>query len=541
MCVDGQTIDDPVGKNETLIRSFFPPPVEADLDDLDNFTYPASIRLGLITIHEIIAAIKQAPSHKAPGYDGIPNSILKIALSIIKFPLLNIFNSSLQMGYYPAHFRNSVTVALRKPTKEDYSSPKSYRPIALLNTMGKAMEFIVAKRIQATAEAYFLLPDTHMGGRKLRSSEHGIHYVLECVFGAWSKNKVVSMLLLDVAGAYDKVSHKRLLHDLQRKGIDDVIIRWVANFLSERTTILKTNEHTSEITNISVGIPQGSPLSPILYLFYNSEIFEKIAKRRHQGVDSTGFVDDVGLLAVSHSTEENCRKLATIHEEVCSPWAKKHGSEFAPAKYQLIHLTNKRLDKDALEASVKLPQYEIKPKDVAKYLGLIFDTRLTWKPHIESIKSKVTKSVGALYKITGSTWGGSYTAIRKIYKATVLPQITYCCSVWYPQFLDRKKGYLVKMLESVQAKAAMVITGADKGTSFPALNIEAFLVPIDQVLEQLALNTMVRIHSTPAYKDIARIRLALSPRSKKAACRKRPPLELLEDIYIRRHGSLFNL
>ena len=94
------------------------------------------------------------------------------------------------------------------------------------------------------------------------------------------------------------------------------------------------------------------------------------------------------------------------------------------------------------------------------------------------------------------------------------------------------------MLESVQGKAAKVITGAYKGTSLPAMNVEAFLAPIDHVLEQLALRAIVRMHSTPAYETVANLRLGLSTRSRKAASRKKPPLELLEDIYITRYGAL---
>lgn len=175
-----ELIDDAEGKSNILMNSFFSPPlVQAELDDLKDAEYPPAYQLGDITVNEIAKAIKQAPSFKTPGYDGIPNAILKSVLSIIIHPLHNLFNSSLRLGYYPTLFRNSITIALRKPGEDDYSQPKSYKPIALLNTIGKAMEYVIAKRIQALAEKYCMLPDTHMKGRKLRSTEHGIHYILE--------------------------------------------------------------------------------------------------------------------------------------------------------------------------------------------------------------------------------------------------------------------------------------------------------------------------------------------------------------------------
>ena len=117
------------------------------------------------------------------------------------------------------------------------------------------MEYIIAKRIQALAEKHAMLPETYIGGRKLRSTEYRVHYILDRTFSAWSKGKVVTVLLLDIAGAFDKVLYRRLLHDLKRKEIPYKIVGWIGSFLTDRTTILKTAEYTSGITTIYIGIP----------------------------------------------------------------------------------------------------------------------------------------------------------------------------------------------------------------------------------------------------------------------------------------------
>lgn len=69
-------------------------------------------------------------------------------------------------------------------------------------------------------EAHNLLPEFHMGGRKSKSTEHAIHHILETIHEAWDEGKVASLLLLDVPGAYDNVSHQTLLHSQ-----DDLIPR----------------------------------------------------------------------------------------------------------------------------------------------------------------------------------------------------------------------------------------------------------------------------------------------------------------------------
>ena len=68
---------------------------------------------------------------------------------------------------------------LRKQGKDDYTQPKSYRPIALLNTLGKALEAVIANRLAYLADVYHLLPSRHTGGRKLASTEHAVHILLQ--------------------------------------------------------------------------------------------------------------------------------------------------------------------------------------------------------------------------------------------------------------------------------------------------------------------------------------------------------------------------
>jgi hypothetical protein len=95
--------------------------------------------------------------------------------------LSTIFNSSIELGYCLKHFRNSITVILRKLGKENYTNGKSYCSIALLNTIGKILNSIIAQRISYIAETYELLPKTHLRDRKAFSTDHAIHPLVEKV------------------------------------------------------------------------------------------------------------------------------------------------------------------------------------------------------------------------------------------------------------------------------------------------------------------------------------------------------------------------
>ena len=491
-------INDSKGKADILLQSFFPPPVQADLDDLATAEYPPPICLGSITREEIRRVIQAVPAKKAPGCDGIPNAVLKLIQKEIAPVLYYLFNSSLNLGYYPAKLKESITVVLRKPEKKDYSDPKAYRPIALLNTLGKLLESILANRISAIAERYDLLPNTHMGGRRLRSTDHAIHYLLERTSEAWRQGKVASLLLLDVTGAFDKVSHPRLIADLRRKRLDDKIIKWIASFLTNRSTELVIPGYRTDKRAIDIGIPQGSPLSPILFLFYNAEILEICQQESQNRISATGFIDDIALLAVGDSTEETCKKLEDVHEKACMTWAKKHGAQFAPKKYHLLHLTRRKCYD--LQHKLALSGQEISPEQSVKYLGVLLDSKLRWSKHIEYTRTKATKSVGAMARLAGSTWGGSYSSLRKIYQAIVIPQITYACSTW--AYRKKSTESTWEKFRSIQGKAARVITGAYRMTSLQALDIEACLSPIGNVIQETALLSALRIYVSPLHTKL---------------------------------------
>src|ERR1700677_1035559 len=102
-----------------------------------------------------------------------------------------IFNASVDMGYYHRRWKTASIVVLRKPGKEDYADPGSYRPISLLNTLGKLLESVVAKRLSYWAEKHKLIPDTQFGGRAGRTTEQALLILANAVDRAWTKSKMV--------------------------------------------------------------------------------------------------------------------------------------------------------------------------------------------------------------------------------------------------------------------------------------------------------------------------------------------------------------
>jgi retron-type reverse transcriptase len=142
-----------------------------------------------------------------------------------------------------------------------------------------------------------------------------------------------------VSGAFDNVSHERLLQNLRKRRVDEKAVMWIAGFLLGRRTNILIDGYKSKEYETTTGIPPGSPLSPILYLFYSADLIEIC--NRQLNIVATGYIDDVVILSWGDTTEETCSTLSRTLE-LANQWATKHASIFAPDKFQLTHYTRRR-------------------------------------------------------------------------------------------------------------------------------------------------------------------------------------------------------
>ena len=242
---DGELTYDRRERAEKLAKKFFPPPEPLNLDDIGNATYPKAVDITPeVTETMIMAALKRANLDKALGTDGITARMLKTCAKPLMPWLYAIFNACIRLGYHPEAFRASHTIVLRKPGKKHYTVAAAYRPIALLNTLGKILEGVIAETISKAVQEHQLLPSTQMGVRPKHSTLTALTLITEAVQEAWKKdpNAVISMLNLDLEGAFDKVVYSRLIHNLRMRRIPRWITTYIGLFLGGRTTVIKFGE-----------------------------------------------------------------------------------------------------------------------------------------------------------------------------------------------------------------------------------------------------------------------------------------------------------
>lgn len=497
------------GKANILGQGFFPkkPQDTPDQDNEPPHQYEDPLEPALpITAARVRHHIAKVAPHKAPGLDGIPNVVLKQCSDQIAPHLATIFNAVFELDVYHQAWRDSITCVLRKPGRPSYEVAKAYRPIALLSTIGKILSSIVADDISRLIETHELLPSTHFGGRAGRTTTDALHYLVMRIKQAWRRGNVVSVLFLDVEGAFPNAVTSKVLHNLRKRRIPTQYVNMIANMLEGRRTKLRFDDFLSNFLNIENGIGQGCPLSMIIYIIYNADMVNISRPLSSEG--AVGYVDDIALLAEGDDFEESTAILKDMMERPGGglEWSKSHNSRFEMSKVAIMHFSRFRTNgrSRASAPRLKIQGTEISVVESYKYLGILMDLELRWKAQEQRTIAKGIQWVALFKRLSRTKYGINSELMRHLYRAVGIPKITYAAEIWYdpPRIPEKGKKRLGSVtalthFQRIQRTAALAITGALRSTAGDILDLHANLLPIQILLEQHNRRSYIRLCTLP--------------------------------------------
>jgi hypothetical protein len=145
-----------------------------------------------------------------------------------------IANACICVGHWPTHFKESLSVIIPKPGKASYSTPKSFRPIVLLNTLGKLVEKMLARRLQFDGVAHNAFEPNQFGGVAQHSTEDAGIYLMHLVRAGWAKGLQTSIVAFDITQFFPSLNHEVLFDVFSRMGFPAVLGPFLHSYLVGR-------------------------------------------------------------------------------------------------------------------------------------------------------------------------------------------------------------------------------------------------------------------------------------------------------------------
>ena len=443
--------------------------------------------------------ILHTQKNSSPGYDNIPWSIVKQLDVPVHEYIIKGLEFCLNQQIFLDEWKKGTIINLPK-SKGDHTLPENYRPITLLPVLGKVYEKIIRTMLTNSVEAQ--IPNHQFGFREKHSTMHPLTILASNVETAKHQNLKSAALFLDTEKAFDSVWHKGLLFKLFTLQVPRNIVSIIKNFLEHRKIIVKVNNAKSDEFTPKQGVPQGSPISPLLYNIYCYDIAANI---NHEDLSQyvLQFADDTALIAHGKSTLEATQKLQGILNSI-EVWFQNWRLVPNPNKSQFMlfgHTINDR------SPHVNLFNQQIHPKPTAKYLGIEIDAKLNFNRHTKIIKDKTIKLAKHFRSLTFKNQGIKMNTATKIYKSICRPVLEYGHVIYLNLKAKAMKNITVAETSSLRAITKMRHPqNSLYNPSNELLYRRSCIQPIEQRLQELNSKFAHRTHNMEIIEPLCRKR-----------------------------------
>ena len=318
--------------------------------------------------------------------------------------IINIANVCFKLGHWPNYFKYSSMIIILKPGKMSYDQAKLFCPIVLLNTLGKLIEKVIAKRLQFTVVNNNFIYPSQLGGLKFKSTMDAGVALTHIICSGWAKGKTTSTLAFDISQFFPSINYYLLTLILVKVGLEPRVSSFFVNYLVKRKMNYIWNDLISPDFEVNMEVGQGSALSPILSALYLSPflyILEKYLKNLKIPISILSFVGDGLIIAQNKSIDISNAHLFCSYN-ILSKLLIDFSLVIEYGKTEIFHFNRLHgiFEPPPLDLS-PLSGLSLYPKDTWKYLGFFFDQKLTFHQHIDYYLNKVMSMVKCM-KLLGN-------------------------------------------------------------------------------------------------------------------------------------------
>lgn len=432
---------------------------------------------------ELRSALNQCHD-SSPGPDDIPYSFLRHIPDESLMFLLSLFNRIWYTGDYPSSWSVAVIIAIPKPGK-DHRQATNYRPISLTSCLCKVMEKMVNGRLMWYLEKGNILSQVQYGFRKMRSTSDALLSLESSICEAFASNQHQVTVFFDLEKAYDTAWRHGILLSLHEFGLRGRLPIFIKQFLSNRFLRVRVGDMHSDALLLEDGVPQGSILSVTLFAVAINSVISVLP----EGVRGSLYVDDLSI-SVSGSRMSLIERKLQLALNRISTWAETQGFRFSQTKTVAMHFC--RLHGVHPDPDLYFYGRRISCVEETRFLGLIFDARLTWVPHLRYIKATCLKAINLLRVLAHTSWGADRQTLLMLHRSLILPKLEYGCEI-YSSASDAR----LRMLDSVHHAGVRLATGAFRSCPIASMLVDAGMHSLDLRRGSLMLRCWYRTHRLP--------------------------------------------
>jgi hypothetical protein len=377
-----------------------------------------------ISTQAVLDVITKMPTKTSKTPEDIPAILVKKCREPLAKFLSLLFNLSINTNQIPWQWKFSLITPIHKKGSKNLT--KNYRPIALTSVICRILEKLVSLSILGHLDSNKLLSPNQHGFLPRRSSSTQLLEAILNWFQSLDKNKTVTVVYTDLAKAFDKVSHSKLLQVLKSYGICGRTYNWLESYLTDRVQSVVLKNTRSQPLPVTSGVPQGSVIGPLLFLLYIDDISSVSSNNSTVCL----FADDAKIYS-SDATD------LQISLDRISEFFRSRQLQLAPDKCELLVL-----GKTADSTSFHLEGTTIRHEDSVKDLGIWISHDLKWETHIKKIAKSAYQRANHILKAfrTTNVW-----TLMKAFKTYVRPMLEYGTTTWSPYLKQDKTT-----LDSVQ-------------------------------------------------------------------------------------------
>uniref|UniRef100_A0AAG5DU64 Uncharacterized protein n=2 Tax=Anopheles atroparvus TaxID=41427 RepID=A0AAG5DU64_ANOAO len=423
---------------------------------------------------------------KSAGPDDISYPLLQNLPYTGKTTLLTIYNDIWHTGKIPTEWKNSLIVPIPKPDKNPHDAT-NYRPISLLNCIGKILERMVNRRLTQILETQNLISDAQHAFRAGRGTESYFSSFESIVQNSFTKNEYISCAIIDISKAFDRTWRHAILDQLSRWGIGGNLTSYLSDFLTNRTFQTIIQNTRSSIKTLENGVPQGAILSPTLFNISTQTLINSLPT----DIIPLIYADDILLIATGPSPKQTQQSLQKGLDKL-QQWSRFTGYEISGEKSKIICLApyHRRQSKPLYINKTRIPNVT-----KAKILGVVIDSTLSFSAHGQYLQNATKSKLQLFQKLSCGKRRASRQTLLRIMNCWLIPKILFGAEIF-----TRGGPKIHDTLEKIYHRALRHITGAFRTSPIDSILSESGQLPLRHILlnKLIAAHTRLQEKSFPA-------------------------------------------